>query len=156
MTSTKRPRPLKIADSTGAAIPPAGAATPPAGADDAPIQYLDPADMHKLFHMGAKVDRISAQIGLLEKDNINDELNLKLQQETLQRLQTEFALRRARRTAELQQHASNQGRALDEYIAFRTELGEKHGMDFTYATFDDETGRILITPPPTDSETTSP
>jgi len=138
-TKTKKiPRPLKIADATGAAIAPSQAD---------PRMYLDEADMHKLFHLGSMVDRVSTQIGMLEKDDVNDELNLKLQQETLQRLQSEFTLRRQRRLVDKQQLLGLQGSALNDYVAFRDSLSGKYSIDLSSATFDDRTGLIHFPPP---------
>lgn len=105
-------------------------------------RYLDEADMHKIFHLGSHVDRFSTQIGLLEKDDINDELNLKLQQETLQRLQAEFSVRRQKRHSDKAQLAHLQQGALAEFIEFRDSLSSKYGADMSVATFDDKTGLI--------------
>jgi hypothetical protein len=117
--------------------------------------HLAPEHMHKLFHLGGMVDRFSAQIGMLEKDDASDELTLKLQQETLQRLQAEFALRRQRRSADRQQLLGHQAAALRNFTLYRDELSGIYGADLSQATFDDITGLIQF-PAPADEPAPPP
>lgn len=151
MNRTMKPRAMKKAPKITATVA-------------APVDgqlHLTQEHMHKLFHLGGTVDRFSAQLGALEKDDVNDELNLKLQAETLQRLQSEFTLRRQRRLADRQQLLGLQGQALREYVLYRDELGALYNVDLSTASFDDKTGLIQFPPaavdvPPSDPTPPAP
>ncbi len=110
--------------------------------------YLKEADLHKLFHLSSKVEKIVSNIGNIQREAQIDELGLKVAQEQLQRMQAEFALRQQRRISDIQHMSITQAQAQTEYEAFKVELSQLYGVDIDRTTIDDESGRLVVLPDP--------
>lgn len=112
--------------------------------------FFTEAEMLQLQVAQDSITIASMKIGMVQKDGEHDELQLKVQQERLQREQTEYALRSMKRFETIKHLSSVQGEALNKYNQLKADLEKKYGIpDLQKVAYDDVTGRVTVLPDPT-------
>lgn len=116
--------------------------------------HLTNEERLELLYLSAMVERSALMVGRVQADAANDELQLKVAQEQLQRMQTEFALRNMKRASDIAIYQRDQTKHMSNLLLFRKALGIKYGFDPDTASFDDMTGKIHITSASADAAST--
>lgn len=119
---------------------------------DAPVEesaqiILTHPERLELLYLSLQVEKAALRVGAIQKDAAADELQLKVAQEQLQRMQAEFANRNLVKAQEIVHLQRERDQAVKKFLAFRADLGAKYQFEPEYASFDEDTGLVHLHTP---------